>query len=114
MELKVIERDEALVVETHGPIDESIRDPLREQIHPYVATAGRKVVFDLTHSQRIDSQGLGNLVTLVAHANTNGSRVVFCGVPPFIAVVLSVTKLDRFFDLRGTLAEALVEPSVTG
>jgi anti-anti-sigma factor len=95
------------LAKTSGPIDEAARDPLREHLHPLVAEPGTRVVLDLSGSPRINSVGVGNLVTLVAHANTNSSRVIFCAVPSFIAVVFSVTKLEKFFEVVGTLEEAI-------
>jgi anti-anti-sigma factor len=92
---------------TSGPIDEAARDPFSDHLHPLVAEPGTKIVMDLSDSPRINSLGVGNLVTLVAHANTNSSRVIFCGVPSFISVVFSVTKLEKYFEVVGTLDEAI-------
>jgi len=107
VELLVTDLQGAVLAETKGPINEAIKDLLREKIHPLVAVAGAKVILDLSGSPRIDSEGLGHLVTLVAHANTNGSRVILCRVSPFIAVVIGVSKLDKFFELAETREEAL-------
>jgi len=39
--------------------------------------------------------------------------VTFCGLTPFVASVMSVTKLDKFFDIAPTLAEALSRAGAT-
>ncbi len=109
MELRVTDMGGALLAETTGPINEEIKDLLRQKIHPVVAAPGAKVILDLSGSPRIDSQGLGHLVTLVAHANTNRSRVILCRVPPFIAVVIGMSKLDKFFELAETREEAFAK-----
>jgi anti-anti-sigma factor len=57
--------------------------------------------------------GVGHLVTLVAHANANGGRVVLCCVPPFVSVVFSVTKLERFFDIAETVEGAVAKLKAT-
>lgn len=107
MKLTVTREAGYILAKSGGPIDEAAREPLREQLHPLVAQPGTKVVFDLSDSPRINSIGVGNLVTLVAHANTNGSRVIFCAVPSFISVVFSVTKLEKFFEVVGTVEDAV-------
>ena len=109
MNLNVTRHRGYFLAQTEGPIDDASRDPFREQLHPLVAEPGTKLVIDLSRSPRINSVGVGNLVTLVAHANTNGSRVIFCAAPSFVAVVLSVTKLDKYFELVATVDEAVVE-----
>lgn len=99
MQLTLTHGDDHTLAQTTGPIDESAREAFREALHPIVAQPGSKLIIDLTNSPRINSQGVSNLVTLVAHANTSGSRVILRNVPPFIAVVFSVTRLDQFFEI---------------
>jgi anti-anti-sigma factor len=106
MEVTFVPNDGYVLARTRGPIDESAKDTFHEQLHPLIAD-GTRLILDLSGSQRIDSQGVSNLVTLVAHANTNSSRVIFCNLQPYVATVLGVTKLDKFFDIAPTLEEAV-------
>lgn len=99
MQLTLTHGDDHTLAHTTGPIDESAREVFRESLHPIVAQPGSKLIIDLTNSPRINSQGVSNLVTLVAHANTSGSRVILRNVPTFITVVFSVTRLDQFFEI---------------
>jgi anti-anti-sigma factor len=107
MELQITREADYVLAETSGPLDESARDNFREQLHPLVGQSGTRLVIDLSGSPRINSAGVGNLVALVADANTQGSRVILCAPAPFVAGVLSVTKLDQYFTLAGTRAEAI-------
>ncbi len=111
MELNVSHEDGYVLACTSGVIDESARELFRENLHPLVGQAGTKVVLDLSGSERIDSMGIGQLVSLTTHANTNSSRVVLAACQPFVAIVLSRSKLDRFFDMADTVAEAIGLPS---
>ena len=106
MEVTFVPHDGYLLARTSGPINEAARDAFLQQLHPLVAD-GTRLILDLAGSERIDSQGVSNLVTLVAHANTNSSRVIFCNLQPYVAQVLSVTKLDKFFDVAPSLDEAI-------
>ena len=101
MELTLSKHDGQVIAHTSGPLDESARQPFRDRLHPIVAASGSRLIIDLSQSPRINSQGLANLVTLVAHANTSGSRVVLRNVPPFVAVVFNVTRLNQFFEIEG-------------
>ena len=107
MELTITNQDGYVLAKTKGPLDDSARQPFRDQLHPLFATPGTLLIVDMSGSPRINSQGVGNLVALVADANTNSSRVIFCNLMPFVATVISVTRLDKFFEIAGTVDEAL-------
>jgi len=107
MQLTVTPHDGYTLAQTSGPIDETARELLRQHLHPLVGSAGGRVVIDLSQSPRINSQGLADLVTLAAHANTSGSCIVFFGMTPFVSVVLTKTKLDAFFQLAPDLPAAV-------
>ncbi len=106
MELTVTHDGELVVAKVEGTLDESARGPFREQLHPLFGRKGTRLVLDLSGTPRINSQGVGNLVALVADANTQGSTVTLCGLSPFVAGVMSVTKLDKYFDIVASLDEA--------
>jgi anti-anti-sigma factor len=107
MDLRITPEADYVLAETLGPLDESAREHFREKLHPLVGKSGTRLVIDLSGSPRINSAGVGNLVALVADANTQGSRVVLCAPAPFVVGVLSVTKLDQYFSLAATRDEAI-------
>jgi anti-anti-sigma factor len=107
MDLNVTRHDGYVVARTGGNLDETARDPFREQLHPLFATKGTRLVVNLSDSARINSAGIGNLVALVADANTNDSRVILCGMQPYVSMVISVTKLDKFFEIVPSVEEAI-------
>lgn len=107
MELHVSREEGYVLAKTSGPIDESAGDRFREDLHPLIGERGTKLILDLSESKRINSMGLGALVVLAANANTNGSRVVLAGCPPFISEVLRQSKLDTYFQIAGSVSEAL-------
>ena len=65
-----------------------------------------QLVVDLSHIEEIDSGALGKLVGLVAESNTQSSRVILAGLRPYVAGVMEVTHLDRFFEVCSDVAEA--------
>jgi anti-anti-sigma factor len=112
MELTVTHHEGYVLARTDGPLDESARPLFREQLHPLLGKAGTRLILDLSGSPRINSAGIGNLVALVADANTQGSSVALCGLTPFVVGVMSVTKLNSFFEIAPDIdAAAAKAPS---
>ena len=107
MELTVTHHEAYVLAKTEGPLDEHARPLFREQLHPLVGKAGTWLILDLSGSPRINSPGIGNLVALVADANTQGSRVTMCSLTPFVAGVMSVTKLDSYFEIAPDVEAAV-------
>lgn len=106
MQLTVTPREDSWHVQTSGAIDDTARELFREELHPRLLTPGARMVLDLSGSSYVNSQGLGHLVTLVTHANTKGASLVFCGLQPHVAGVVSVTKLDRLFAIEANADQA--------
>ncbi len=106
MELLLTHHDDYALARLRGPLEDDAREPFREQLHPLFAERGRRLIVDLSEVPRINSHGIGNLVALVADANTNGCHVTFCALSPFVASVMAVTKLNRYFDIAESVDAA--------
>lgn len=72
-----------------------------------VSGGGVRLVLDLSRVALLTSAGIGELVRLVAHANTQEARVVLAAPAAFVANILEVTHLDRFFVIHPTVAAAV-------
>ena len=107
MELKVSHEEGYVLAATSGPIDDVSRELFRESLHPLVGQGGTNVVLDLSQSSFITSDGIGQLVSVVTHANTSSSRVVLAACSPFISVVINRCKLDKFFDMAESVPEGI-------
>ena len=107
MELQVSHEPGYVLAGTVGAIDDSANGLFSEYLHPLVGQSGTRLVIDLSKSSFITSNGLGQLVSLVIHANTNSSRVILVGSTPFVSVVLDRSKLSQFFEIAPTVAEAI-------
>jgi anti-anti-sigma factor len=107
MELHVTHEEGYVHAQTRGPIDNDSMELFREYLHPLVGQKGTKVILDLSQSNSISSNGIGNIVTLVAHANTNSSRVIITACTPFVAIVINRCKLDKFFEMSDSVPSAI-------
>jgi anti-anti-sigma factor len=107
MELKLSHEDGYVLAEVIGPVDDSSEQLFREYLHPLVGQHGTKVVMNLAGANMITSKGIGQLVTLVANANTNGSRVILASCTPFVTIVLERCKLTKYFDMADSVSAAV-------
>lgn len=107
MELLVSKEAGYIQAATIGAIDDSAGPKFKDVLFPLVGQSGTKLVLDLSGSNYITSSGLGMLMSLVVHANTNSSRVVMAAASPFLSVVFERSKVHLFFTLARTVAEAV-------
>jgi anti-sigma B factor antagonist len=107
MTIDVSDRAGIKIVRLTGELRSGIDDEFVPTVTGLLAGRGTRVVLDLTHVPLISSTGLGDLVRVNAQANVQESRVVLCELSPFVAGVLQTTRLDRFFEVCGTLDEAI-------
>ena len=107
MELKISHEEGYVLAEISGPIDDEAGELFRDLLHPLVGQSGTKVILEMSKAHRITSYGIGHLVSLVSHANTNASRVVLAACSSFVSIVFSRSQLDRFFDIAEDIPEAV-------
>jgi anti-sigma B factor antagonist len=90
-----------------GALSEPYAGAIREQLRAVVLGGQRFVLVDLTAVSDIDSRGLGAIISLVKLARERAGEVRCCGAQPFVAEVLSLTRLDRILDCYADQAAAL-------
>lgn len=89
-----------------GKLDESADEAFRDRLFPLVGRPKGRLVLDLSRTASITSLGVGLLVRLVAHANTNASRVILADCSSFVAIVLDRCKLGSYLELAPTVPDA--------
>lgn len=107
MELLITHEEGYVHAQTVGPIDDEAKELFREYLHPLVGQKGTKIILDLSQSNFISSNGIGHLVALVAHANTNSSRIILTACTPFIGIVMNRCKLDKYFEMCDSVPHAI-------
>jgi anti-anti-sigma factor len=106
MKLKVSNERGYVLARAIGRIDESAEPLFQSHLFSLVGLRGMKVVLDFSEVDFISSKGLGLLVRLVAHANTNSSRVVLAACRPYLAIVFDRCKLGTFLEIVDSVPEA--------
>jgi len=107
MELKVSHKEGYVLATTAGVFDGSAKELFRDSLLPLVRQSGTNVVLDLSQSDFINSSGIAQLVSVVTHANSSGSRVILAAYSPFISEVLDRCTLDTFFEMADSVPDAI-------
>ena len=99
-------QDSFHILRLSGQLCASEADVLEKNAGELCAGPAARVVVDLAGLTSIDSSGLSALIQLVTRSRVSGGRVVLVAPSPFVAGILSVTRLDRWFDIAPTVDAA--------
>ena len=102
------------VVAVAGEVDVATAPRLRKETIALVSAGHYRVVLDLEAVDFLDSTGLGVLIGVLRRVGAVGGELrVVCSTPRIVDL-FTVTGLDRVFDLRPTLADALADVPADG
>lgn len=107
MEIHVENRNGIRVVHLSGELIGQEDDGLVDMMSDLLAEPQAKIVLDLAGVSYLNSTGLSELVRVVAQANVQEARTVLASPSAYLAGVLEMTKLDRFFEICPSLEDAL-------
>jgi len=79
---------------------------VRETVQSALAAGGRKIVLDMSGVTRLDSSGIGELISAYASVKNRGGRMAIAGLSPRLATVLQVTQLVGILELHDTVSAA--------
>ena len=102
-------RGGALVLMVHvARFDGATAGPIQEAIEAAAErTSAAAVVIDLGEVEELSSVGLGVLVHLHALFVRSGMRFAVCGARGGAAEAIRITRLDRLFEVRVSVADFL-------
>lgn len=95
------------VVAVEGEIDLRTAPKFRKPLLRAVEGGHRVVVADLTKTRLVDSKGLHALVAAHKRLTRRGREFFVVASEPSVLSTLELTKLNRVFDVRGCLGDAL-------
>ncbi|MER5648622.1 STAS domain-containing protein [Streptosporangium sp. NPDC002524] len=96
------------VVQATGELDMAVAPRLRAEIDNVLQDVGTpNLVMDLTGVPFCDSVGLGVLVGTLTRLKEAHGRLMLVVSPGMITHLLTITNLDRHFETRDNLREAL-------
>ena len=93
------------VVEVAGELDLHTSPPLRDHLRELIHGGVDHLALDLTKVDFMDSSSLGSLVTCLKRVRERDGKLVLVGVGGTPMKVLTLTGLDRVFDIVGSTSE---------
>lgn len=102
------EREGWRVVSVSGDLDVVGAPQVRSAIMRTIADGHTDLVIDLTHTDFVDSFGLGVLVGALKRIRAVDGRLVVVLTEPRVLKVFEITGLDQVFDLVDSVDAALV------
>lgn len=107
MEIALQQRAGVDIATLDGEFRDEAGDELTALIGGLLAENGRRIVLDMSRVTYLNSTGLSALVSLAARINLGESRLILAAPTPFVANVLELTKLSRFFEVAKSVDEAI-------
>lgn len=106
MTVEITSRDGASVAQLRGEVDLERSPGVRRAL---LDALSRKVpvVVDLSGVSYIDSSGIASLVEAYQTARKQGTPFLLCAVSPAALRVMQLARLDKVFDIRPSLDDAL-------
>ncbi len=104
------EESSALVVvfETASGLNDFRNNALRDALYQFVdEQASPRIVADLANVDYLSSSGVALLLGLKRRVESRGGKIVYYNIQPMVKDLLTVMKLDRFFNLADSEALAL-------
>jgi N-acetylglucosaminyldiphosphoundecaprenol N-acetyl-beta-D-mannosaminyltransferase len=91
--------DHTAILQVEGRLDRSNTAEFNQKAQQALALTPR-IVIDLSKAVFLDSSAIGTLVNLAKQARDAGGDVTLASAPPQITKVLSLLRLDRFFEIH--------------
>jgi anti-anti-sigma factor len=107
MNLAVEQRAGVNIVHLVGELTDEGGDVLTSGVNDFVAQRGPRIVVDLSEVPYMNSAGLSSLINLATRTNLAEGRVMLAAPTPFVANVLEMTKLTKFFEVAKSVDEAV-------
>ena len=107
MDIAVESQGDIAVVSLRGEylIMTNVED-FKRDIAPVMETQ-KRVVFDLSQLQFIDSSGLGAILSCLRKLTASGGDLKLCALTPPVRELVEVTRMHRIFDIFDTSEEAI-------
>ncbi|HEX8096877.1 MAG TPA: STAS domain-containing protein [Pyrinomonadaceae bacterium] len=108
LELARRENGQAIVIDVVGELTAgSDYERLTEMVRQAVGAGTRLVLINLKQCRRVDSSGIGELVTCLVTATRQDARLRLTDVPQPILGIMKITNVLKAFEVFTTEDEAL-------
>ncbi len=108
MELEILQHASVPIIRIRGEIGGAGDPELIEAAAEQLAAKG-VLVIDLSGVSYLNSTGINTLVRINAQANVQEQRVMFAAPTHMVSGVFRTTRLDKFFEVRGAVDDAVAQ-----
>ena len=105
--MRIKDHDGATIIALSGDIDMYTSLELRELLLRLISQKAPVILVDLTDVTYIDSSGIATFVEGLKGMMSYSGRLKFFGVPRRVQEIFNFSKLDKVFDIYGSLSDAL-------
>ncbi len=107
MEIRIKEHEGTKILAPSGDIDMDTSPELRKQLLLLIRQRAPVIMVDLENVTYIDSSGIATFVEGLKDMMSYGGRLKFFGIPIRVKEVFTFSKLDKVFDMYGSMEDAL-------
>lgn len=100
-------RESTVIVRAAGELARLRSPEFHAQLLDIVSAKPARLIVDLSAVTFMDSSGLGSLLEVYKRLKRTGGRITLTGVVHPVRGVFEVTRMDKFFEIRATVEEAL-------
>lgn len=97
---------DSTVVRVGGIVDLSTESALRDCLRQAMADGARCIVLDLAGVPRLDSSGLGTIVSAFKVLQQRGGQLVLVAAQPSVLTVFQLTSVDRLLPMYDSVEAA--------
>lgn len=106
MEIRPLRRNDVTVLHLAGRFDTHEVVRFKRQLDQALGAPPARVVLDLSGVNFIDSAGLTALIQVLRRCRQEGGDLRISAMQQPVSTLFRLTKLDRAFDIFGTVSEA--------
>lgn len=107
LSLETRNRGDVIIVYCQGRIVYRDEAAALSRLVDEVLENGSKVVIDLSGVSSIDSAGMGEMVFLHTHAQSQNAALKYASPTPLVRDLLDLTNLDSVLEIHSDVGEAL-------
>lgn len=107
MDVRVEERDGAVLVIPTGDVDLHSSPTMRERLRKAAAGKPQRLIVDLTSVPYMDSSGVATLIEAMQISRRQQTLLVLCGLQDRVRSMFQIAKLEQVFRITPTADEAM-------
>jgi len=100
LKLETFPQDDAIVVKCGGQLISGLTGELAAEVKPLLPQT-KRVILDLSEVTRMDSMGLGTIISLYVSAKAAGCDLKLINMGKRIEELFRISKLSALFELYG-------------